>query len=94
MAIRVVNGNDHTEDGWPLVDQDGCTWIIIPGTNVVRIQVQTGQPATILGAWEADWNAYVEPLEDPTTACWTESNSVLGQAGENNGSNHLVRFVK
>lgn len=88
MAVRIVNGNDHTEDGWPLVDQAGCTWIKIPGSNVT-IQVQTGQPCAILGAWEADWNAYVEPLEDPTTGAWTDGNSVLGQPGQNNGSNHL-----
>ena len=88
MAVRVVNGNTWTEDGWPLVDQAGCTWIRIPGTSVT-IQVQTGLPCTMLGAWEADWNAYIEPLEDPTTGCWTEGNSVLGGYGKNNGSNHL-----
>lgn len=90
MAVRVVNGNTFTEDGWPLVDEAGCTWITVAGTNPpVRIQVQSGLPATVLGAWEADWNANIEPLEDPTTACWTEGNSVLGQPGKNNGSNHL-----
>jgi len=88
VAVRVVNGNTWTEDGWPLVDQAGCTWIRIPGTSVT-IQVQTGLPCTMLGAWEADWNAYIEPLEDPTTGCWTEGNSVLGGYGKNNGSNHL-----
>lgn len=90
MAIRTVNGNTFTEDGWPLVDQAGCTWVTIPGTNPeVSVQVQTGIPAALLGAWEADWNAYIEPLEDATTGCWTEGNSVLGGFGQNNGSNHL-----
>lgn len=88
MAVRVVNGSTYTEDGWPLVDQAGCTWAAIPGTTVT-IQVQIGVPATALTMWLGDWNAYVEPLEDPTTACWTQGNSVLGGYGENDGSNHL-----
>lgn len=88
VAVRVVNGNTFTENGWPLVDQAGCTWIRIPGTSVT-IQVQTGLPCAVLGAWEADWNAFIEKLEDPTTGCWTEGNSVLGGYGKNNGSNHL-----
>jgi len=88
MAIRVVNGNTFTEDGWPLVDRAGCNWVRIPGSDVT-IQVQMGLPTTVLAAWNADWNAYVEPLNDATTACWTEGNSVLGGYGRNNGSNHL-----
>jgi hypothetical protein len=88
VGIRVVNGNDHTEDGWPLVDQAGCNWITVPGTDV-HLQIQTGQPTALLGAWAADWNAYIEPLRDADSACWTEGNSVLGQPGKNNGSNHL-----
>jgi len=90
MGRRVVNGNTHSEDGWPLVDQDGCNWVTIPGTNPpVSIQIQKGEPTAVLRAWEADWNAYIEPLRDADTACWTEGNSVLGQPGRNNGSNHL-----
>jgi putative chitinase len=90
MAIRVVNGNTSTEDGWPLVDQAGCTWIAIPGTNPpVRIQAQTGIPCTLFAAWVADLNAFVEIVRDADTASWTEGNSVLGSPGKNNGSNHL-----
>jgi hypothetical protein len=90
MAIRVVNDNDHTEDGWPLVDQLSCTWCSVPGTNdTVHLQIQNGQPFTIMGAFAADYHAYVMPIFEDDSACWTEGNSVLGQPGQNNGSNHL-----
>lgn len=90
MGIRTVNGNTFTEDGWPLVDQAGCTWVHIPGCNPpVTIQAQTGIPATLFTMWIADLNAFVEHVRDGDTASWTESNSVLGQPGRNNGSNHL-----
>ena len=90
MAVRVVNGNTSTEDGWPLVDENSCNWISVPGTNPpVHLQIQVGQPTAILRAWAADWNAYVERLRDADSACWTAGNSVLGTPGQNNGSNHL-----
>lgn len=90
MGIRTVNGNTATEDGWPLVDEAGCTWVTIPGTNPeVTIQVQSGIPATLFRAWVADLNAFVEKVRDDDTASWTESNSVLGTPGQNDGSNHL-----
>ena len=90
MAVRVVNGNTATEDGWPLVDEASCNWITVPGTNPpVSLEIQVGQPTAILRAWAADWNAYVEPLRDADSACWTAGNSVLGTPGQNNGSNHL-----
>ena len=90
MAVRVVNGNTATEDGWPLVDEASCNWITVPGTNPpVHLEIQVGQPTAILRAWAADWNAYVEPLRDADSACWTPGNSVLGTPGQNNGSNHL-----
>jgi hypothetical protein len=90
MGVRTVNGNTWTEDGWPLVDEAGCTWITIPGTDpTVTIEVQSGVPAAVFGMWVADLNAYVEKVRDADTASWTEGNSVLGQPGQNNGSNHL-----
>ena len=90
MAQRWVNGNNFTENGWPLVDEDSCNWISVPGTNPpVHLQIQVGQPTAILRAWAADWNAYVERLRDADSACWTAGNSVLGTPGQNNGSNHL-----
>jgi len=71
-----------------MASAEETNWVTVPGTNVT-LQIQKGQPTQILRAWAADYNAFVEPLRDPDSASWTESNSVLGQPGKNNGSNHL-----
>lgn len=90
MARRVVNGSSFSENGWPLVDQQSCRWIIVPGTDPpVHLEIQDGPPAIILGAFAADVNAYVEKLRDGDSGCWTATNDVLGSYGKNNGSNHL-----
>lgn len=78
---RVVYGNSFSENGWPMVNSDECTWVTVPGTSV-SLQIQNGQPLAILRAFAADFNAYVEPLRDPDSACWTPTNSV-------STSNHL-----
>ncbi|SHU68330.1 putative secreted chitinase [Mycobacteroides abscessus subsp. abscessus] len=72
---RVVYGNSFSENGWPMVNSDECTWVTVPGTSV-SLQIQNGQPLAILRAFAADFNAYVEPLRDPDSACWTPTNSV------------------
>ncbi|WP_237144902.1 M15 family metallopeptidase [Mycobacteroides abscessus] len=64
-----------------MVNGDECTWVTVPGTSV-SLQIQNGQPLAILRAFAADFNAYVEPLRDPDSACWTPTNSV-------STSNHL-----
>jgi predicted chitinase len=77
MARRLFNGRQFSEDGWPYVDQDSCTWGTVPGTNLpVRLQIQQGLPYALIMAWAADWNAYIEPLRDADSACWTPGNSV------------------
>lgn len=77
MARRLFNGRAFSENGWPYVDEAGCTWIVVPGTNPpVHLQIQTGPPVAIMGAWAADWNAYVEPLRDADSAAFTQGNSV------------------
>ena len=81
MANRTVYGNAWSENGWPMVDQNSCTWVTVPGTNV-NLQIQNGLPLAILRAFAADFNAYVEPLRDADSACWTSTNSV-------STSNHL-----
>ena len=81
MARRNVYGNDWSSNGWPMVDEGSCTWVTVPGTNV-SLQIQNGQPLAILRAFAADFNAEVEPLRDPDSACWTAGNSV-------STSNHL-----
>lgn len=81
VANRTVYGKTHSENGWPMVDTGSCVWVEVPGTNVT-LQIREGQPATILGAFAADYNAHVEPLRDADSACWTRENSV-------STSNHL-----
>lgn len=81
MAPRVVYGNSFSENGWQMVDQDSCQWVTVPGTDV-SLQIQMGQPLILLRAFAADFNAYVEPLRDADSACWTPTNSVAT-------SNHL-----
>ena len=81
MAKRVVYGHVVSENHWPMVDTGSCTWVIVPGTSV-SLQIQDGQPLAILRAFAADFNAYVEPLRDADSACWTPTNSV-------STSNHL-----
>jgi predicted chitinase len=95
MARRLFNGRAFSEDGWPYVDQDSCTWGAVPGTNPpVRLQIQQGLPYAMIMAWAADWNAYVEPLRDADSACWTPGNSVAtsnhpgGTACDLNWDNH------
>lgn len=75
MATRVVYGNAFSLNNWPMVDEGSCVWVKVPGTSVT-LQIREGQPASILGAFAADYNAYVEPLRDADSACWTPTNSV------------------
>ena len=66
-----------------MVDQGSCEWITVPGTNPpVSLQIQQGWPLAILRAFVADWNAYIEPVYDNDSCCWTPTNSV-------GNSNHL-----
>lgn len=81
MGLRTVYGNTHSENGWEMVDEGSCVWVQVPGCDV-HLQIREGQPEKILGALAADFNAYVEPLRDADSACWTPGNSV-------GSSNHL-----
>jgi len=82
MARRVVYGNSFSENGWPMVDQGSCEWVRIPGAEHVSLQIQQGWPLSILRAFVADWHAYIEPVRDADSACWTPTNAVAS-------SNHL-----
>jgi hypothetical protein len=81
MGNRVVYGYTNSSNGWPMVDQGSCTWVTVPGT-AVSLQIQNGWPLAVLRAFAADFNAYVEPLRDADSGCWTATNSV-------GSSNHL-----
>ncbi len=72
-----------SENGWQpgWVGQDQLEWTQIPGTTV-NLQIRKGQPLKIMRAFAADFNAYIEPLRDKDSACYTPTNSV-------STSNHL-----
>lgn len=99
MADRIAYGNRVSENGWPMVDTGSCVWVRVPGAEHVSLRIREGQPAKILGAWAADWNAYVEPLRDRDSACWTETNSVptsnhlSGTACDLNWESHPFRVL-
>lgn len=67
------------EPGW--VGQDELEWSKVPGTNVT-MQFRKGWPLQVMRAYAADYNAYIEPLRDNDSACYTPTNSV-------STSNHL-----
>ena len=72
-----------SENGWEpaWVGQDALQWVAVPGTGV-NLQIRKGQPVQIMRAFAADFNAYIEPLRDSDSACYTPTNSV-------STSNHL-----
>jgi len=81
MAYRTVYGLTKSENGWPMVDEGSCTWVKIPGVDVT-LEIQNGDPLQVMRAFAADFHAYIEPLRDADSACWTPTNSVPS-------SNHL-----
>lgn len=89
-----------SENGWeplhPTANQ--LEWVTVPGTSV-RLQFLKGQPLTILRAFAADFNAYVEPLRDADSAAYTATNSVAtsnhlnGTAMDLNWNTHPFRVL-
>lgn len=70
-----------TENGWPACDAGSCDTANFPGTDVY-VPTQIGWPTTVLKAFAADFNDYVEPLDQSQCGGWTPTNSV-------STSNHL-----
>lgn len=71
-----------TENGWPSCGYDDCDTGDVPGTSI-SVPVQKGVPNTILKAFLADLNQYVEPYNGENDwGGWTATNSVAT-------SNHL-----
>lgn len=75
-----------TEDGWepsPRIEPNSplLVWRTVPGSDV-NLQVRNDNAGRAMLAYAADYHAYVEPLVDRITACYTPTNSV-------STSNHL-----
>lgn len=89
-----------SENGWEpaWVGQDSLQWVTVPGTNV-DLQIRKGQPLAVMRAFAADFHAYVEPLRDRDTACYTPTNSVPtsnhlnGTAMDLNWDSHPFRIL-
>lgn len=89
-----------SENGWQpaWVGPESLQWTKVPGTNV-SLQIQKGWPLAILRAFAADFNAYVEPLRDADSACYTPTNSVStsnhlnGTAMDLNWNSHPFRIL-
>lgn len=80
--VGVVTLGVITENGWPSCDYPDCDNSTVPGTSV-SIPVQIGEPNTILKAFLADLNQFVEPYNGQNDwGGWTPTNSVAT-------SNHL-----
>lgn len=75
-----------TENGWPQCSRAQCENPVVPGTKNVRIEIQSGDPCTILVAWAAWWHRNVRSIEprDGHRNWW-------GWSGTNDvwNSNHL-----
>lgn len=68
-----------SENGWEpaRVGPESLQWVTVPGCDPpVRLQIMKGQPLLILRALVADFNAFIEPVRDADSACWTPTNSV------------------
>lgn len=75
-----------TENGWqpsPRIEPDSplLVWRTVPGTNVT-LQVRNDDIGRVMLALAADYHAYIAPLRDADSACYTPTNSVAT-------SNHL-----
>ena len=75
MAFVARYGNTISQNGWRMVDEAECEWIVPARTNV-HLQIRKGDAATILGAFASRFDQTVEPLRDADSACWTPTNDV------------------
>lgn len=77
MAFVIRYGNIASLNGWRMVDQAECNWVVIPGTNPpVHLQIRQGIPTIIMTEFARRFNERIEPLRDPDSACWTPTNAV------------------
>ena len=83
MSFRNVYGYARSENGWRMVNRDGCVVggpsVGLPFTNTAPIRA--GHASTILVAWLLWYHRNVEPLTSPVWG-WSATNAVPN-------SNHL-----
>ncbi|MFC8387055.1 M15 family metallopeptidase [Nocardia sp. NPDC057272] len=80
MSFRSAYGYNHSENGWRMVNRDGCVVAnVLPWTDTAPIRA--GVAATILNAWLLWYHLHVEPIDSPVWG-WSRENDVPN-------SNHL-----
>lgn len=80
MTFRTAYGYTHSENGWPMVNRDGCV-VANPVPHSNTAPVRAGVAATILNAWLIWYHRHVEPITSPVWG-WSRENDVPN-------SNHL-----
>jgi len=81
MSFRTAYGHKYSENGWRMVNRDGCVVANpVPFSNTAP--VRAGDAATILNAWLIWYHRNVEPITSPVWG-WSATNDVPN-------SNHLA----
>lgn len=79
MSFRTVYGYSFSENGWRMVNRDGCT--LVPGPYMNTAPLRFGAPATILGDFVRRYHNQCAPVISPVWG-WSATNDVAN-------SNHL-----
>lgn len=80
MSFRTAYGYTHSENGWRMVNRDGCV-VANPAPFTDTAPIRAGVAATILNAWIIYYHNNIEPLTSPVWG-WSRENDVPN-------SNHL-----
>lgn len=80
MSFRTAYGFSRSENGWRMVNRDGCV-VANPVPHSNTAPVRAGVAATILNAWLIWYHHNVEPITSPVWG-WSAENDVPN-------SNHL-----
>ncbi|MGN2634633.1 M15 family metallopeptidase [Nocardia takedensis] len=81
MSFRTYAGYTHSENGWPMVNRDGCVIVDGPAPFVATAPIRAGAAAVILGDFARRYHAECAPIVSSVWG-WSPTNSVPN-------SNHL-----
>lgn len=82
MTFRTAYGHTYSENGWRMVNRDGCSLPISPGmTYIDTAPIRNGAPLVILSAWLKYHDVHIDPVVSPVWG-WSRLNDV-------ETSNHL-----
>lgn len=82
MSFRTAYGHTYSENGWRMVNRDGCSLPISPGmTYINTAPIRDGTPLVILSAWLKYYDTHIATVSSPVWG-WSRENNVAT-------SNHL-----